>query len=107
MSTIDQSTGHHITASDPITARMSAGEWGRVLATIIGAAIACALYVASLQASVTEAARDAKDARVDAKLALTQTTELRADLNRALGDISGQLGYIKGQLEQITREHVK
>ena len=106
MSSID-STGHHITPSDPITARMSAGEWGRVLAAIITAAVCCALYVASLQTSVSDAARDAKDARADAKLALAQTTDLRADLNRALGDISGQLGYIKGQLEQIARERTK
>lgn len=103
MSTID-STGHHINSQDPITARMSAGEWGKVLGTIIGAAVACALYVVSLQASVADAARDAKDARSDAKLALVQTTELRADLNRALGDISGQLGYIRGQLERLTAE---
>ena len=103
MSSID-STGHHIGPSEPITARMSAGEWGRVLAAIITAAVVCALYVASLQSSVADAARDAKDARSDAKLALVQTTELRADLNRALGDISGQLGYIRGQLERLTAE---
>lgn len=102
MSTID--TGHHITPSDPITARMSAGEWWKVLSLIIGTAISGAVYVTSMQGSIAEAARDAKDARADAKLALTQTTDLRADLNRALGDISGQLGYIKGQLEQLTRE---
>lgn len=104
MSTLDSNTGHHIAASDPITARMSAGEWWKVLGTIVSAAVACALYVASLQSALTDNARETREARADAKAALAQNAEIRADLNRALGDISGQLGYIRGQLERLTSE---
>ena len=103
MTTMD-SNGHHITPTDPITARMSAGEWWKVLGTIVSAAVACALYVASLQSALSDNARETREARADAKAALTQNAEIRADLNRALGDISGQLGYIKGQLERLTAE---
>jgi len=104
MSTIDQSTGHHITASDPITARMSAGEWGKVLGLLISTAIGCAVYITSMQGSIADAAREAKDAARDAAKALDQSNAVKAELQGALVALSSKLGRIEGLLEQLTRE---
>jgi hypothetical protein len=101
MTTLQSNTS--IGPDTPITARMSAGEWGKVLALIISCVVSGALYVQSIQGAVADAAREAKAAAADARSALTQAAELKTDLNKALGEIAGQLGYIRGLLEQSGR----
>ena len=96
-----------ITPERPITARMTAGEWGKVLSIIVTCVVGGAMYVQSLQSAVNDAAREARAAASDARAALAQAAEIKSDLTRALGEISGKLGYIQGQLEQITRERSK
>jgi uncharacterized protein HemX len=100
----DQPTGHHYTPADPITARMSAGEWAKVLGLIISTAIGCAAYIISLQGSVTDATREAQQAQRDATKALDKSNEVKAELQGALVNLSSKLGRIEGLLEQLTRE---
>jgi len=102
---MDNATGHHINANDPITARMSAGEWGKVLGLIITTAVGCAVYITSLQSSVADAIREAQQASHDATKALDKSNEVKAELQGALVNLSAKLGRIEGLLEQLTREH--
>jgi len=104
MSTLDNTTGHHINASDPITARMSAGEWGKVLGLIITTAVGCGVYITSLQGSVADAAREARSAAHDAAKALDQSNAVKAELQGALVNLSAKLGRIEGLLERIAQE---
>lgn len=103
MSSID-STGHHINSQDPITARMSAGEWGKVLGLIITTAVGCGVYITSLQSSVADAAREARSAAADANKALDQSNAVKAELQGALVNLSSKLGRIEGLLERLTQE---
>jgi hypothetical protein len=102
MSTLD--TGHHITPSDPITARMSAGEWWKVISLIVGTAITGAIYVTNMQGSIADATREAKDAARDAAKALDQSNAVKAELQGALVALSSKLGRIEGLLERLTQE---
>ncbi len=103
MSTID-STGHNIDPSAPITARMSAGEWAKVLGLIISTAVGCGVYITSLQSSVADAAREARSAAADANKALDQSNAVKAELQGALVNLSAKLGRIEGLLERLTQE---
>jgi hypothetical protein len=103
MSSID-SSGHHINTTDPITARMSAGEWGKVLGLIITTAVGCGVYITSLQSSVADAAREARSAAADANKALDQSNAVKAELQGALVTLSSKLGRIEGLLERLTQE---
>jgi len=104
MSTMDSNTGHHFTPADPITARMSGGEWAKVLGLIGSSALACGVYITTLQGSITEATREARSASADATKALDKTNELKAELNGALVNLSAKLGRIEGLLERLTQE---
>ena len=107
MTTTDTSTGHHYTPADPITARMSAGEWAKVLGLIISTAVGCAVYITSLQSSIADAMREARQASIDATKALDKSNEVKAELQGALVNLSAKLGRIEGLLEQLTRERNK
>lgn len=100
-------TNDALSPDRPITARMTTGEWVKVLSVVATCVVGGAMYVQSLQSSVNDAAREARAAASDARAALSQAAEIKSDLTRALGEISGKLGYIQGQLEQITRERNK
>lgn len=102
MTTLQSNT--NISPDTTITARMSAGEWAKVLGLVITAVVSCSLYVASLQTSVERAAYKAEQAFKQAEDALNQSTTVKTDLQNALVALSSKLGRIEGLLERLTQE---
>lgn len=109
MTTLPSNTA--IGPDTPITARMSAGEWGKVIGLMATAVVAGSFYVSSWNASVEKATSKAEQANrlaeqafKHAEDALSQSTAVKADLQNALVALSAKLGRIEGLLERLTQE---
>lgn len=108
MSTPNHDSAHHehheitIDADQPISAKLTPPQWFGVIAILFAGVAAVYTKMWTVESAINEATKVAQTASADARTALTQAAELKGDLNRALGEISGKLGYIQGQLERIT-----
>jgi len=104
LQTTRNDTDAAFTPEKPITAKMTPAQWLGVVGAIVGATGVFWVNLTRLETNITEAAREARSAAVDAGKALDQSNAVKAELQGALVALSSKLGRIEGLLEQLTRE---
>lgn len=105
MTTLQSKTD--ITADREVTARLTIGQWLGVVGSIVLGAGFFYTSLNRLETNITDAAREAKAAAVDAAKALDQSSAVKAELQGALVNLSAKLGRIEGLLEQLARDQHK